>query len=153
MFPKLIALSALLCFVAADVSEVLNRPKGRIALKTVHLRPAAYKHKLRAREVDDGETNAQLFDTVIIEDNADLDHLDPIPLAVVDSSDVPPASAFQLHESHQDFQGPYHYEKPTIENDYLAPKPDGDYLPPHGPRDFDDSVAKRSIRLRLRPRH
>nr|XP_029734594.1 uncharacterized protein LOC115253724 [Aedes albopictus] len=138
--------------VAADVGEVLNRPKARIVLRSVHLRPAAYKHKLRAREVDGGETDAQLFDTVIIEDNADLDPLDPIPLAVVDSSDVP-ASAFQLHESHQDFQGPYHYEKPTIENDYLAPKPDGDYLPPHGPRDFDESVAKRSIRLRLRPRH
>ncbi|XP_065080783.1 uncharacterized protein LOC135703457 [Ochlerotatus camptorhynchus] len=148
MNSKLIVISALLCIVAADVSEVLRRPSGRLALKSSHLRAAANKHKLKAREID-GETEAQLFDTVFIEDPVDLE-LEPLALAVVEA-DAP--ASFQLHESHPDFQGPYHYVKPTVENDYLVPKPDGDYLPPHGQRDFDDSVAKRSIKLRLRARH
>lgn len=139
----------LLPTVAADVGEVLTRPKGRIALKSVHLRPATQKHKLRVREID-GDTDTQLFNTVIVESQADLNQLEPLPLTLVEA-DAP--TTFQLQESHPDFQGPYHYEKPTIENDYLAPKPDGDYLPPHGPRDFDDSVAKRSIKLRLHTRH
>ncbi|XP_062550793.1 uncharacterized protein LOC134215675 [Armigeres subalbatus] len=150
---KLVVLSALLCIVAADVSEIQSHPKGRVVLKSVHLRPAAHKHKLKVREID-GDADAQLFETIIIEDDAKVEQeLAPLQLVVAPIEESIQPIAFQLHESHPDFQGPYHYEKPVIENDYLAPKPDGDYLPPHGPRDSSDGVAKRSIKLKLRARH
>ncbi|XP_065080643.1 uncharacterized protein LOC135703377 [Ochlerotatus camptorhynchus] len=179
MIHKLVLVAALVCLVAADVSEVLRRSHGRVAVI-----PARYGtqlktngHKLKTRQTESEE--AHQFDTIFIEDpvNHDFQAFD------VEESDEP--AKFQLHQSHPDYKGPYHYEKPKLNNGYLAPivttyrpnddylapiitthrplsdqlapiitthKPSfDDYLPPHGPRDdFAENVAKRSIKLRRR---
>lgn len=115
--------------VAADVSEVLRRSHGRVAVI-----PARYGnqlrtngHTLKTRQTESEEVHQ--FDTVFVEDpvNDDFQAFD------VEESDDP--AKFQLHQSHPDYKGPYHYEKPKLDNGYLAPivttyRPQNDQLAP-----------------------
>nr|XP_019560045.2 uncharacterized protein LOC109428688 [Aedes albopictus] len=191
---KLILVVALVGFVAADVSEILRRSHGRFAVQSIHYGGHPRSNNLNPTESEDPHQ----FETIFyVEDPVTHD----VPAFDVVESDEPAAVPFQLQQSHADYQGPYHYEKPKLDNGYLAPiitthrpndeypglapiitthrpndvypglapiitthrpndeypglapiitthKPNGDYLPPFGPRDFEDVVAKRSIRLR-----
>lgn len=42
-------------------------------------------------------------------------------IEVIPEDDASVVNRVQLTEEHQDYQGPYHYEKPTVQLDYVVP--------------------------------
>ncbi|XP_038120031.1 uncharacterized protein LOC119770028 [Culex quinquefasciatus] len=135
MVCKLVLISMLVCLVAADVSELHRRQPSKTIQQQRRLARPVPQRKLQVRNADP-ELESQIFDTVYVED--------PVALPVlVENLDSDSPTAFQLTADHADFQAPYHYEKPTVENDYVEPEqPTDDYLPPH--------PVKRLVKYRLR---
>ncbi|KAL9699489.1 hypothetical protein quinque_002930 [Culex quinquefasciatus] len=135
MNSKLLLLSMLVCLVAADVSELRRKPSSKTIQRKPFRSPVPLR-KLQARNTDPAHV-AELFGEELLAEDID----------------EPELTSFQLTADHQDFQAPYHYEKPTVENDYLPPvvvpkeQPADDYLPPFP---AGDNVAKRHVKLRGR---
>lgn len=99
--------------VVADVSEILRSSHGRFAIKSTQY-GSNPRSNLRSHQTESGETHQ--FETILVEDpvSHQVQAFD-----VVESNE--PAVAFQLQQSHSDYQGPYHYVKPKLDNGYLAP--------------------------------